>query len=74
MAHLNAGPKNAIEHATVIYAPNAARLVGQHRFDGGPFIVADFVAHDSRFRFGSLNHVHGGPINSKWPVAEPLML
>ncbi|MEA2823051.1 MAG: hypothetical protein QOJ86_5055 [Bradyrhizobium sp.] len=24
------------------------RLVRQHRFDGGPFIIAEFVAHDSR--------------------------
>ena len=36
-------PKDAVEHATVIYTPNAARLVGQHRFDGGPFIIAEFV-------------------------------
>jgi len=43
-------PKDAIEDAAVIYPPNAARLVGQHRFDGGPFVVAEFVAHDSRLR------------------------
>jgi hypothetical protein len=35
----------------------------------GPFIIADFVEHDSRLRFRSLNHVHGDPINPKWPVA-----
>src|SRR5216683_364741 len=27
------------------------------RFDGSPFIIAEFVAHDSRLRYGSLNHV-----------------
>src|SRR5271169_118555 len=32
-------PKDAIEHATVIYPPNAARPIGQHRFDGDPFVV-----------------------------------
>src|SRR5258706_4582589 len=40
-------PKDAIEHATVIYAPNAARLVRQHRLDGCPFVIAEFVAHGS---------------------------
>ena len=28
MAHPKAEPKDAIEHATVIYPPNAARLFG----------------------------------------------
>ncbi|GLR56901.1 hypothetical protein GCM10007919_16250 [Rhizobium indigoferae] len=36
------GEPYAIEHAAVIYPPNAARLVGQHRLDGGPFIIAEF--------------------------------
>jgi hypothetical protein len=72
MAHQN--PKDAIEHATVIYTPNAARLVRQHRLDGGPFIIAEFVAHDSRLRFRSLNHVTGSAINPQWPMALPLML
>jgi hypothetical protein len=48
-----------IEHATVIYAPNAARLVRQHRFDGGPFVIAEFVAHDSRLRFSELESCLG---------------
>src|ERR1700738_2057100 len=67
-------PKDAIEHATVIYPPNAARLVGQHRLDRGPFIIAEFVAHDSRLRFRSLNHISGSAINPQWPVAVSLML
>jgi hypothetical protein len=66
-------PKDAIEHATVIYAPNAARLVRQHRFDGGPFIITEFVAHDSWLRFRSLNHVRGDTIKPRWPAAEQLM-
>ena len=37
----------SIEHATVhLTRRNAAWLVRQHRLDGGPFIIAEFVAHD----------------------------
>ena len=59
MAHLTQDPKDAIEHATVICTLNAARLVRQHRLDGGPFTIAEFVAHDSQLRFRTLNHAHG---------------
>jgi hypothetical protein len=58
-------PKDAIEHATVIYTPNTARLVRQHRLDGSPFKVAEFVAHNWRLRFRSLNHVSGSAINPR---------
>jgi hypothetical protein len=64
----------SIEHTTVIYTPNTARFVRQHRFDGGPFIIAEFVAHDSRLQFRSLNHVSRSAINPQWPVAMSLML
>ena len=57
-------PKDAIEHATVIYTPNPARFVRQHRLDRNPFIIAEFVAHDSRLPFQNLNHVSGNAINS----------
>ena len=73
-AHPNVEPEDAIEHATIIYTPNAARLVRQHRFDGGPFIVAEFVAHDSRLQFRSLNHAYGHSINPQRRSVEPLML
>ena len=33
-------PNDAAEHAAVIYPPDAARLIGQHRLDGGPFVIA----------------------------------
>ena len=46
-------------HATVIYLANAARLVGEHRFDGGPFMITEFVALGQRLRFGSLNQIQG---------------
>ena len=32
---------------------------------GSPFAVGEFVAHDSRLRFGSLNHVPGDAINPR---------
>jgi hypothetical protein len=37
-------------------------------------LIAEFAMHDSRLRFWCLNHVHGGPINPKLPVAKPLIL
>jgi hypothetical protein len=40
-------PKDTVEHAAVIYLRNAARLARQHRLDRGPFIIGEFVAHDS---------------------------
>src|SRR5262245_8466022 len=40
-------PEDAIEDAPVIHSCHAARLVGQHRLDGTPFVVGEFVAHDS---------------------------
>lgn len=49
-------PKDAVEHAPVIYRGHAARLVRQERLSGYPFIVGKFVAHGSRPCFGSLNH------------------
>ena len=42
-------PEDAIEHTTVVYPRNATRLVGQHRLDGSPLAVGEFVAHDSKF-------------------------
>jgi hypothetical protein len=46
-----------------------ARLVQQKRLDSGPFMVSEFVAHDSRLRFGSLNLVPGDAINPQRPIA-----
>src|SRR5260221_1181835 len=39
------------------------RDVRQHPLDGGPFKIAEFVAHDSKLLFRSLNHVSGSAIN-----------
>src|SRR5215831_713492 len=49
-------PEDAIEDTAVVHPRNATRLVRQHRLDGSPFIIGEFVAHDSSPQFGSLNH------------------
>src|SRR5262249_13388606 len=48
-------PEYAIEDTPVVHAGNAARLVREHRFDDAPFVVAEFIAHESMLPFGSLN-------------------
>ena len=48
--------------------PLCPRLVRQERLYGPPFIVGEFIAHDSRLQFGSLNHAPSGIINPPWPV------
>ena len=44
---------------------NAARraICSAQRLDGGPFKIAEFVAHDPRLQCRSLKHVSGGAIN-----------
>src|SRR5882724_5024634 len=49
-------PEDAIEDTTVVHPRNATRLVRQHGLDGNPFMIGEFVAHDSSPQFGSLNH------------------
>jgi hypothetical protein len=48
--------KDAIEDTSVVHPRNATRLVRRHGLDGSPFIIREFVAHDSSPQFGSLNH------------------
>ena len=70
-------PKDAIEHTSIIYARNAARLVRQHQLDRGPFIIAEFVAHDSRLRFGELEsrlRPHHQPATAQGGAANALNL
>jgi hypothetical protein len=63
-AHLIVRPKNAIEDPPVIHPRHAARLVGEHRLDDTPLMVIEFVPHDSRLHFGTLNHGRREP--STW--------
>jgi hypothetical protein len=61
-------PGDAIEDTTVVYPRNSTRLVRQHRLDGGPFIVGEFIAHGSKPLFGSLNHRRKAKHNAPWPT------
>src|SRR4051812_34465480 len=40
-------PENAIEDTTVVHSWHTARLIRQHRLNGRPLVVREFVAHDS---------------------------
>jgi len=64
-------PEDAIEDTTVVYPRNSTRLVRQHRLDGGPFIVGEFIAHGSKPLFGSLNHRRKAKPNAPWPTPAP---
>ena len=55
-------PKDAVQDTAVVHTRDTARLVRQHRLDGRPLVVGEFVAHDSRLRFGHLNHALGDAI------------
>src|SRR5262249_49486610 len=48
--------EDAVEDATVIHSLHPTRLVGQHRLNGRPFMIGEFIAHGSSPRFRSLNH------------------
>src|SRR6266542_5729751 len=39
-------PEDAVEDTSIVHTRHASRLV--HRPDGRPFVVREFVAHDSR--------------------------
>jgi hypothetical protein len=60
-------PEDAIEDATVVYPRNATRLVGQHRLDGSPFIIGEFIAHDSSPPVWELESQPSGQTQRSWP-------
>jgi hypothetical protein len=39
-----------------LHTPYAARLGRRQRLNGGPFIVGEFIPHDSSLPLGRLNH------------------
>ena len=61
MSRLSANPEDAVEDTSVVAL--AARLVRKERSDGSPFKVREFISHDSRLRFGSLNYADPGVRN-----------
>ena len=63
-------PEYAVEDTTVIDAGNAAWLVREHRPDEAPFIVAEFIPHDSKLRsWRAWNHTSG--VGVKADMATP---
>src|SRR5262245_62654218 len=52
-------PADAVEDASIVYKRHASRLVRQHRPDGCPFPIREFVAHPPRLHFTSLYSVKG---------------
>src|SRR6202030_4808937 len=66
-------PADAVEDTSIVHTTHASRLVRQHRPDGRPFIIREFVAHHTRLPFGSLYNVQRGTINRQGPsVQRPL--
>src|SRR5260221_13727984 len=39
-------PKDAVWDTAIVYTRDAARFTRQHWFDGSPFMVSEFIAHD----------------------------
>src|SRR4051794_32892558 len=68
MAPQIARSRRPIEDTPVIHPRHAARLVRQNRLDGSALMVEEFVVHDSRLQFRSLNHTPGSTINPRRPV------
>ena len=50
--------ENAVEDTSVVDPRHASGLVRQKGPDGSPLKVREFISHDSRLRFGSLNHAY----------------
>jgi hypothetical protein len=68
--HLHRGPEDAVEDPPVVHTRHTAWLVRKNRPDDVPLMVTEFIAHDSRLQFGSLNHIRADTFNSKPPCRE----
>jgi hypothetical protein len=51
------------------FTPHAARPIRQERLEGGPFMLGVFTTHDSRLRFGGLNHDLAAELNFPLAIA-----
>src|SRR5665811_2279169 len=58
-------PKDTVEDAPVVHTRHAAWLIREEQPDGGPFIFREFIPHDSRLRFRSLNHANADDFNTE---------
>ena len=61
---------DAVEDTSIVRTTHASRLVRQHRPDGRPFIIREFVAHYTRLPFGSLYNVQRGTIDRQGPSVQ----
>src|SRR4029077_15893674 len=67
---------DAVEDTAVVHPWHAARLVRQHRLDGSPLMVSEFVAHDSAPPVRGLNHSSAVRLNmlykkALWSLCTP---
>jgi hypothetical protein len=53
-------PEDAVEDAPVVDPRHSAWLIRKEWSDDSPLKVREFISHDSRSGFGSLNHVDPG--------------
>jgi hypothetical protein len=60
-------PEDVVEDTTVINPRNPRRLFRQHGLDGGPFIIGEFVRHDSSPEFGEFESQGFGQTQRFWP-------
>src|ERR1700733_3638156 len=60
-------PEDVVEDTTVINPRNPTRLFRQHGLDGGPFIIGEFVRHDSSPQFGKFESQGFGQTQRFWP-------
>jgi hypothetical protein len=56
-----------LEYAPIFTRGTPSCLFGRN---GHPFVIGQFIAHDSRPQFGSLNH---GPTSDLKPACMPLL-
>src|SRR5258706_1338158 len=73
-------PKDAVWDTAIVYTRDAARFTRQHWFDGSPFMVSEFIAHDltdpyipSRLRRFSVRALPtSNPLSGPHPSANDL--
>jgi hypothetical protein len=64
--------EDAVDDTTIVYPWHAARLVRQHRLDGSPLIVGEFVPHDSMLQVWELESRPGG--QSQYALSQVLLV
>jgi hypothetical protein len=63
-------PVDPAESPPAVYPRDAAELILEHRPDDAPFAIGEFMAHDSKRMFGSLNHTYTNVLKSPFVLPE----